>query len=95
MADLALERRMLIDDTRIDDRGEKVLKVLPWQYVVYANGLHGLEPVDYAPMRDVASSGNIIAFNHKEKEVRGIEFIDEGTMFRKLSTAGEVGLPIG
>ena len=92
MADLALERRMLIDDTRRDARGDKVFKVLPWQSVIYTNGANekiaGLEPVS-------ANVSGVVLDNGTDMQIRGIEFVNEGTLFTRNSTAGHTSIPTG
>jgi hypothetical protein len=92
MADLALERRMLIDATRKDARGDKIFRVLPWYYVVY-EGNHaavgGLEPVS------VNVTGETINSRPDDIQVRGIQFVNEGELYNQMLTGGDVGLTTG
>ena len=93
MSDLAVERRMLIDDTRKDSDGNKIFRVLPWQIVTYDNTginnspISGLEPVS------VNVSG-VVVDNRTDLEITGIDFIEEGTLFSQTNTGGEPMLPI-
>jgi hypothetical protein len=93
MADLALERKMIIDDSRSDARGEQILTVLPWQYVVYDGGgsvgkIAGLEPVDYTTFLDAARDPG-------EKQIRGMQSVSADSLFTIHGVAGHVSVPTG
>lgn len=91
MADLAHERRMLVDNTAKKAGGEPVFRVLPWQYVRYRNGsgwTAGLEPVSIP----VGGFSNV---PNTERQVTGIDFVSEGRMLSLFNIAGHVGFPTG
>ncbi len=92
MADLAMTRRMLIDDSRKDpNTGEKIFKVLPWDLVAYSGGgdgvISGLEMVSIG-------IGDATKDNGTDREVRGIEFVNIDKAFSLTNHGGGTyGLP--
>lgn len=86
MADLASERIKLQDRTvRRPSDGARIVRVLPWQIVTYG-GVCGLEPVDWIRGNEGALAS--------EKEITGIQGMDEGVLFRDTNCGGAVEFPL-
>lgn len=93
--DLALQRRLLLDNSRKNSRGQTILRPLYWYSVVYSTGsstVAGLEPVDYTTMPN-DKDGDISAANDREKEITGFEFSERDRLTSTTFSGGDVGFP--
>lgn len=96
MADLATERIRLQDLTaKRSTDGARIVRDIPWQVVTYPGGTSGLEPVDAFPVARLSSSISATPKVDTDKQVTGIQGMDEGTVFRYCGTGGDVSFPAG
>jgi hypothetical protein len=108
--DLANSRRMLIQSNVFTKaNGEKVIRVLPYQYVTYDNGakpdITGWEPTNaYSVEGLVTGQGGAsegIEALDSDKHITGIEFLSEGQLQvvnqdrgPSIAVGGDWGWPI-
>lgn len=85
MADLAITRVQLVDNSRVRADGRRLHRILPWQVVKYDGYVPMIEPVDCLVGTETATQ------LQTSKQITGILFVDE-SFFSKNGTGGEVGM---
>lgn len=80
MADIAVKRLQLVDNSRTRADGMRVHRVLPWQLVTLQDGWTGLQPTDFRTESSAAS----------DKQITGILFIDELSFLAARNCGGQI-----
>lgn len=82
MADVAYKRIQLVDNTRFNDAGKRIHRILPWHLVTLTEGPTFLEPVDHIGMGVYSTT----------KQITGIEFVDADVFYNNIGCGGNGGV---